>query len=87
MSEIVVTRPRPGVTRVAMNRPERLNAMTAGMIEGLHAALAEAAADPECRVVVLTGAGRGFCAGLDLGGYGEPAGVDGAGAVQRGLAT
>ncbi|KAB2368190.1 enoyl-CoA hydratase/isomerase family protein [Actinomadura montaniterrae] len=87
MSEIVVTRPRPGVTRVAMNRPERLNAMTAGMIEGLHAALAEAAADPECRVVVLTGAGRGFCAGLDLGGYGEPAGVESAGAVQRGLAT
>ncbi|MEU9024966.1 enoyl-CoA hydratase-related protein [Actinomadura sp. NPDC048394] len=87
MSEIVVTRPRPGVTRVAMNRPERLNAMTAGMVEGLHVALAEAGADPECRVVVLTGAGRGFCAGLDLGGYGEPAGVDGAGAVQRGLAT
>ncbi|GAA0248469.1 enoyl-CoA hydratase-related protein [Actinomadura nitritigenes] len=87
MSEIVVSRPRPGVTRVEMNRPERLNAMTSGMVEGLHGALAEAAADPECRVVVLTGAGRGFCAGLDLGGYGEPEGVDGAGAVQRGLAT
>jgi enoyl-CoA hydratase/carnithine racemase len=65
-----------------MNRPERLNAMTSGMVEGLHGALGEAGADPECRVVVLTGAGRGFCAGLDLGGYGEPEGVAGAGAVQ-----
>ncbi|MER6808160.1 enoyl-CoA hydratase-related protein [Spirillospora sp. NPDC000708] len=86
MSEIVVSRPRPGVTRIAMNRPDRLNAMTAGMVEGLHAALAEAGADTGCRVIVLTGAGRGFCAGLDLNGYGEPEGADGAGAVQRGLA-
>jgi enoyl-CoA hydratase/carnithine racemase len=67
LSEIIVTRPRPG-TRVQMNRPERLNAMTAGMVDGLHAALAEAGADPGCRVIVLAGAGRGFCAGLDLNG-------------------
>jgi enoyl-CoA hydratase len=86
LSEIVVTRPRPGVTRIAMNRPDRLNAMTVGMVAGLHAALAEAGADADCRVIVLTGAGRGFCAGLDLNGYGEPEGADGAGAVQRGLA-
>src|SRR4051812_3226754 len=46
--------------------------MTAGMVEALHAALTEAELDPECRVVVLTGAGRGFCAGLDLDGYGVP---------------
>ena len=87
MSEIVVTRPREGVTRIEMNRPDRLNAMTAGMVGELHAALDAAGADPGCRVVVLTGAGRGFCAGLDLGGYGEPEDLADAGRVQRSLAT
>ncbi|OFB37153.1 enoyl-CoA hydratase [Mycolicibacterium sp. (ex Dasyatis americana)] len=53
-----------------MNRPHRLNSMTAGMIERLHTVLAEIEHDRSTRVVVLTGAGRGFCAGLDLEGYG-----------------
>lgn len=88
--DIVVSQPRPGVRRITLNRPGRLNAMTAGMVEGLHRALEEAGADPACRVVVLTGAGRGFCAGLDLGGYGEApesAGSPGAGRVHQGLST
>jgi len=70
--EVATTRPRDGVLRIELHRPERLNAMTADMVEGLHAALTEAERDPTCRVVVLTGAGRGFCAGLDLDGYGVP---------------
>jgi enoyl-CoA hydratase len=58
--------PAPGVRLLMLNRPERLNAMTGELVRDLHAALDEVAADDACRVVVLTGAGRGFCAGLDL---------------------
>jgi len=84
--EVATTRPRDGVLRIELHRPERLNAMTADMVEGLHAALTEAERDPTCRVVVLTGAGRGFCAGLDLDGYGVPPyGADDEGAVHRSL--
>jgi enoyl-CoA hydratase/carnithine racemase len=70
--EVRTTRPRDGVLRIELHRPDRLNAMTAGMVEQLHGALTAAELDPACRVVVLTGAGRGFCAGLDLDGYGVP---------------
>jgi enoyl-CoA hydratase/carnithine racemase len=85
--EVRTTRPRDGVLRIELNRPERLNAMTAGMVEGLHDALTEAERDPGCRVVVLTGAGRGFCAGLDLGGYGTPPGAPQEGEIHRTLRT
>ena len=68
---IRTSRPRDGVLRIELNRPDRLNAMTAAMVEQLHDALTVAERDPGCRVIVLTGAGRGFCAGLDLNGYGE----------------
>jgi enoyl-CoA hydratase len=62
---------------VRLNRPDHLNAMTAELCEALHAELRDAAADRSCRVIVLTGAGRGFCAGLDLRGYGQAPGNDG----------
>lgn len=51
---------------VTLRRPERLNALTPSMAEVLDAVLADLDADPTVRAVVLTGAGRGFCAGLDL---------------------
>jgi enoyl-CoA hydratase/carnithine racemase len=51
---------------VTLNRPERLNAISMEMLEQLAAALEDADADPQVRAVVLTGAGRGFCSGLDL---------------------
>lgn len=71
-SAVVLTDcPKDGVIRVTLNRPERLNAMTSEMVETLHTTFSEIATDSNCRVVILTGAGRGFCAGLDLGGYGE----------------
>lgn len=51
---------------VTLNRPDRLNAISGPMLSALSTTLQEANLDPEVRVVVLTGAGRGFCAGLDL---------------------
>jgi enoyl-CoA hydratase/carnithine racemase len=55
-----------GVATVTLNRPDKLNAWTAGMAEETHAALRAADSDDAVRVVVLTGSGRGFCAGADL---------------------
>src|SRR4051812_20197408 len=86
MAEIELDAPHPGVTRITMNRPEKLNALTTGLVQGLHAALDTIAVDHGCRVVVLTGAGRGFCAGLDLGGYGSAPDTEGFGPTQAGLA-
>jgi enoyl-CoA hydratase/carnithine racemase len=87
MADIELDSPHPGVTRVTMNRPEKLNALTTGLVQGLHDALDAIAVDHSCRVVVLTGAGRGFCAGLDLGGYGSAPDSEGFGPTQAGLAT
>lgn len=87
MTSLLVDEPAEGVTRLILNRPEKLNAMTAEMVGELHGALDAVAADRLCRVVVLTGAGRGFCAGLDLRGYGTPPGSEGLGRVPRGFAT
>src|SRR5690348_3648040 len=67
---ILVDQPAPHVTRLTLNRPDQLNAMTAELCEALHAALRSVGADRACRAVILTGAGRAFCAGLDLHGYG-----------------
>src|SRR6478609_8070299 len=61
-----VDQPAPGVRVITLDRPRRLNAMSAGLISELHQAIDDAGADEEGRVVVITGAGRGFCAGLDL---------------------
>jgi enoyl-CoA hydratase/carnithine racemase len=66
MAHLEVTRPRPDVAVITLNRPEKLNALNYGLVEELHQTLEELNADYECRVVVLTGAGRGFCSGLDL---------------------
>ncbi len=51
---------------IRLNRPESLNAFTAAMGNGLRNAVGAAVADPAVRVIVLTGAGRGFCAGADM---------------------
>jgi enoyl-CoA hydratase len=66
MAYLELTRPRPDVALITLNRPDKLNALNYGLVEDLHATLEAIDADDECRVVVLTGAGRGFCSGLDL---------------------
>jgi 2-(1,2-epoxy-1,2-dihydrophenyl)acetyl-CoA isomerase len=64
--EPVLVDTREGFRIVTLNRPDRLNAFNEDMHERLMAALMEADADDACRALILTGAGRGFCAGQDL---------------------
>jgi 2-(1,2-epoxy-1,2-dihydrophenyl)acetyl-CoA isomerase len=66
--ESVLVQPRAGYRVITINRPDRMNAMDPPTIHKLIAALSDAEADEGCRAVVLTGAGRGFCAGADLSG-------------------
>jgi enoyl-CoA hydratase len=56
----------PGIAVLTLRRPQRLNALTWELMDDLLAALAKVAGDHSIRVLVLTGAGRGFCAGLDI---------------------
>jgi enoyl-CoA hydratase len=79
--------PRPGITQLTLSRPDSLNSMTAELVQSLHDHLDAIAVDPEVRVVILTGAGRGFCAGLDLGGYGTAPHTDHLGPTQTGFAV
>ena len=55
----VLIESRPGYRVITLNRPQRLNAFTEAMHRALMAALNDAEADPECRALLLTGAGRG----------------------------
>jgi enoyl-CoA hydratase/carnithine racemase len=64
--EDLIYESKDGVALITLNRPQALNAFTAAMGQSLEQALAAAAADGEVRVIVLTGAGRGFCAGADM---------------------
>jgi enoyl-CoA hydratase/carnithine racemase len=57
---------RDGVAVISLNRPQALNAFTAAMGQSIERAVADAAADGAVRVIVITGAGRGFCAGADM---------------------
>ena len=67
MTDTILVEQRDGWRKLVLNRPEKLNALNEEMILGLIAALDEAEADGACRAVLLTGAGRGFCAGQELG--------------------
>jgi enoyl-CoA hydratase len=59
----------PGIKVLQLNRPEVLNAVDAPMLDRLFDVLDAVEQDADCRVLIVTGAGRGFCAGIDLGGF------------------
>jgi len=67
---LTIETPHAGVALVRLNRPERLNAINEEMLVELREMCAAIGADREIRVVVLTGAGRGFCAGIDMRNFG-----------------
>jgi enoyl-CoA hydratase len=85
MSLVLVDRPRPHVALVTLNNPARLNAMSFALVEALYAALARVGADNDVWVTVLTGAGKGFCAGLDLDDKAPPPGSEGMGLARLGM--
>jgi 2-(1,2-epoxy-1,2-dihydrophenyl)acetyl-CoA isomerase len=66
--ETIIYEKADGLATITLNRPERMNAFTAQMIDEWYAALQDAHGDTGVRVVIVTGAGRGFCAGADVGG-------------------
>jgi enoyl-CoA hydratase len=72
ISEIIQDTPAPGVRRLTLNRPDKLNAFTYPMYVELLEILEQVRFDPEVRALILTGAGRGFCSGQDLAAAGEP---------------
>jgi enoyl-CoA hydratase len=87
MTVLTVDRSHDGVALVTLDRPEARNAMDAEMIAALHETFETLHQDRSCRVVVLTGAGAGFCAGLDLKTGATPPAAQGLGRAQAGLAT
>jgi len=80
---MVLVSDRGAVRTLTLNRPATLNSFTAAMHEQLLPALESAAADAGVRAVVITGAGRGFCAGQDLRDPAMAAGVDVGGVIER----
>jgi enoyl-CoA hydratase len=80
-----INRERDEVALVTLNRPDALNAMNAELVADLHEAFDQLHTDRSCRVVVLTGAGRAFCAGLDLREGATPPEAAGLGRTQSGL--
>ena len=76
------------ICTISLNRPEKLNAWTRQMHFDLKDAMHKAGADPDVRAIILTGAGRGFCAGADMGGLqaiGAGASTDRSSKTQEGL--
>ena len=65
-----VETPLPGVAVLRLNRPKQLNAINEVMVSELGQACTDLGADPDVHVVVLTGAGRGFCSGIDMRDFG-----------------
>ncbi|HEY6868567.1 MAG TPA: enoyl-CoA hydratase-related protein [Novosphingobium sp.] len=66
MDHLLIDRPLDGVARLTLNRPETLNSLSRELVKDFSNALDDLAEDPTCRVVIVTGAGRGFCSGQDM---------------------
>ena len=65
-----------GIARITLNRPEKRNALNGEIVAELKAAINETGRDPQCRVVLLSGAGKDFCSGADLEGLDKTAQAD-----------
>lgn len=88
MPTVLTDELEPGIRLVTLNRPDKLNSMTLELVAELGEALHRLGADGDTRAIILTGAGRGFCAGHDLGEMadGNEEGAD-AGTVRHGLSV
>jgi enoyl-CoA hydratase len=75
MSQILLDLIDEGVARVTLNRPDKLNAFTYAMYDEFFRVFEEIRYNPDIRVVILTGAGKGFCSGADISSGGKPAWV------------
>jgi enoyl-CoA hydratase len=64
--DVEISWPTEQVAQITLNQPERLNALDVSMVDGIRDSLLSLGADERCRVIVLTGAGRGFCAGMNI---------------------
>lgn len=84
MTTLVVDRPATGVLRLRLDGEDTLNALDDGVKAQLLDALAQAAVDDETRVVLITGTGRAFCAGGNVGAMGERSAVETVGVLARG---
>src|ERR1700733_7213597 len=83
MRTVILSEVAGGVRWLTLNRPDHLNALTAQLVADFGAALDEVDRDSSCRVMILTGAGRAFCAGIDLQGYGDDELVASQGTARR----
>lgn len=72
MTESILTEIHDGYRVLIINRPDKMNALDRPTVSRLNECLKEAEADENCRALVITGAGRGFCAGADLSGRNDP---------------
>lgn len=70
MSTVKTSTIEDGIVLLTLDRPSNLNAMNNELVTDLHEPLAAVQRDCSCRVVIITGEGRGFCSGLDLKGFG-----------------
>ncbi|UCG33099.1 MAG: enoyl-CoA hydratase/isomerase family protein [Phycisphaerales bacterium] len=66
MNQLVLSEQRDGLRLLTLNRPQKRNALTVALLKELHAATGEAIEDEAVRCIAITGAGPGFCAGMDL---------------------
>jgi enoyl-CoA hydratase len=76
MDEVRHAEIEPGIVLLTLNRPERRNALSSQLLAALHRSLDRIAGDPTARVVIVTGAGAGFCSGADMKG-GDVGGTEG----------
>jgi enoyl-CoA hydratase len=81
--ELLLSEPAPQVRLLTLNRPAQLNALTRELVAELNATLDRLAADRDCRAVVITGSGRGFCSGQDMQAAGARSAKGASGVIEK----